>query len=543
MRQHRSSCRVLKSAFSYVRFSSSEQSKGDSLRRQTALAEEYAQKHSLQLDRELTFRDLGISAFTGKNKTEGALAAFIKACKSGRVKPGSALLVESLDRLSREQVRKALRQLLELIDDHGIEVHTLADDRVYGPGTQTEELIFSIIVMSRANEESERKSQRVGSAWRNKKASAANNLGIAITAKVPAWIHAEKGKRFQLIEKRAKAIRKIFSHSLDGLGAQLIAQYLNENHQSFTDTGNGWHKSYVEKILVNPASYGAFQPYHRLPNGKREKDGDLILDYFPAAIDFKTFKAVQEARKNRYRKRKGKSDAKINNLFAGLLTDTDLRLPMTFYWRGNELITDSYRFRKKPNRINYSIFEDAFLHFLDALDWRALQGGTETAELKTANSRLNKLLLDREKNQRMLDRLAMLLLADDEPPKTLLAQLKECEQKEQELIRKNEAFSAEIARLKSQHSLIADPAELRAALRNSNDLVTRVRLREEIRKRLSEIKMYFRFKPLIITDIEFVNGSKRQIVFWPKEQKGYVISAEAKRLLTQPLEKGVIYFY
>lgn len=152
-----------------------------------------------------------------------------------------------------------------------------------------------------------------------------------------------------------------------------------------------------------------------------------------------------------------------------------------------------------------------------------MQGGTETAELKTTNSFLNKLLLDRERNQRILDRLTLLLLADDEPPKTLLAQLKECEQKEQEFIRKNEAVSAEIARLKSQHSLIADPAELRAALRNSTDLVTRARLREEIRKRPSQINRYFRFKSLIITDIQFVNGSKRQVVFWPKEQKGYVI--------------------
>ena len=121
--------------------------------------------------------------------------------------------------------------------------------------------------------------------------------------------------------------------------------------------------------------------------------------------------------------------------------------------------------------------------------------------------------------------------------------MKECEQKEQELIRENEALSAEIARLKSQQRLIADPAELRAALRNSTDLVTRARLREEIRKRLSQINLYFRFMPLVIADIQFVNGSKRQVVFWPKEQKAYVIPAEAKELLTQPLEKGVIYLY
>jgi len=49
--------------------------------------------------------------------------------------------------------------------------------------------------------------------------------------------------------------------------------------------------------------------------------------------------------------------------------------------------------------------------------------------------------------------------------------------------------------------------------------------------------------PLIIADTQFVNGSKRQVVFWPKEQKAYFISAEAKELLTQPLEKRVIYLY
>ena len=81
------------------------------------------------------------------------------------------------------------------------------------------------------------------------------------------------------------------------------------------------------------------------------------------------------------------------------------------------------------------------------------------------------------------------------------------------------------------------------AIRNSTELVARARLREEIRKRLSQINLYFRFMPLIIADVQFVNGNKRQVVFRPKGQKAHVIPAEAKELLTQPLEKGVIYFY
>jgi len=40
----------MKQAYSYIRFSSELQTKGDSLRRQTQLAEDYALKHNLLLD-------------------------------------------------------------------------------------------------------------------------------------------------------------------------------------------------------------------------------------------------------------------------------------------------------------------------------------------------------------------------------------------------------------------------------------------------------------------------------------------------------------
>ena len=91
-------------AYSYLRFSTTEQLKGDSLRRQTQAARAYADTHGLDLDEALTFRDLGVSAFKGKNVAEGALGAFLQAVDAGRVPPGSWLLVENLDRLSRDKV-------------------------------------------------------------------------------------------------------------------------------------------------------------------------------------------------------------------------------------------------------------------------------------------------------------------------------------------------------------------------------------------------------------------------------------------------------
>lgn len=53
-------------AFSYLRFSTPEQQRGDSFRRQKELAERYAREHGLRLDPR-SFADLGVSAFRGAN--------------------------------------------------------------------------------------------------------------------------------------------------------------------------------------------------------------------------------------------------------------------------------------------------------------------------------------------------------------------------------------------------------------------------------------------------------------------------------------------
>src|SRR5262249_23834653 len=54
-------------AYSYLRFSTPEQAKGDSRRRQLAFAEEMAAELKVPLDDSLCLQDLGVSAFRGKN--------------------------------------------------------------------------------------------------------------------------------------------------------------------------------------------------------------------------------------------------------------------------------------------------------------------------------------------------------------------------------------------------------------------------------------------------------------------------------------------
>ncbi|MGN6099182.1 MAG: recombinase family protein [Bosea sp. (in: a-proteobacteria)] len=60
-------------AYSYLRFSTAEQGRGDSYRRQLELAENYCRQKGLDLDRTTTFEDLGVSAFSGKNRRNGLL--------------------------------------------------------------------------------------------------------------------------------------------------------------------------------------------------------------------------------------------------------------------------------------------------------------------------------------------------------------------------------------------------------------------------------------------------------------------------------------
>ncbi|MBE1425301.1 DNA invertase Pin-like site-specific DNA recombinase [Desulfomicrobium macestii] len=113
-------------AYSYVRFSTPDQMKGDSFRRQAEASRRYADENGLELDESLTFHDLGVSAFRGRNIEDGALGSFLDAVDQDRVKPGSYLLVESLDRLSRQSAYRAFRQFSAILDK-GVNIITLHD--------------------------------------------------------------------------------------------------------------------------------------------------------------------------------------------------------------------------------------------------------------------------------------------------------------------------------------------------------------------------------------------------------------------------------
>ena len=208
-------------AYSYLRFSTSHQMTGDSYRRQSTLAKQYAARHGLELDTGLTFEDLGISAFRGSNARSGALGAFLVAIDDGIVPAGSTLLVESLDRVSRQDPWDALLIFQQIVNS-GVTIITLQDKKIYSREEMRQNplrILESLFVMIRANEESETRSRRSLAVWANKRAHAAEK---PLTPTGPAWLRFNKqiGK-FEVIEERAEIVRRIFRMTLAGMNQQM----------------------------------------------------------------------------------------------------------------------------------------------------------------------------------------------------------------------------------------------------------------------------------------------------------------------------------
>lgn len=310
-------------AFSYLRFSTPQQLAGDSLRRQTQLANDYAAKNDLELDQKLTFKDLGLSGFHGDNEA-GALGAFLEAVRSGVVAKGSVLLVESLDRISRKTARKAVR-ILESIVDLGVDVVTLSDNQRYSADRLDSDpmsFLMSFLIFVRAHEESQTKSRRVAAAWHNKRA---HSNSKALTKQVPGWLNlAYPDKKpphcFAVNRERVGIVRRIFRLTLQGTGQDTVARTLNVEGVPVFGRGKQWHKSFIRKMLGSPAVVGVLIPHmaERREGRRKRTPLDPINGYYPAILPRQIFDRVTELLKSKNPRRGRHANGEISNLFGGL---------------------------------------------------------------------------------------------------------------------------------------------------------------------------------------------------------------------------------
>jgi DNA invertase Pin-like site-specific DNA recombinase len=303
--------------YSYLRFSSTSQADGDSVRRQTALRESWLKRHpDVRLDTSLTLVDAGVSGYRGKHRTEKrhALAQFLDLVERGRVPAGSFLIVENLDRLTREEPEVSIPLVMNLIRA-GVKVVQLAPtEMVYEPGMDFGKLMMMLWELARGHAESKRKSGLCGEAWMAKKEQARKDK-TPYGAQCPAWLELANGE-YRVKADAARAVRKIFEWSAAGLGALRILERLNGEGVPPIGKSGAWERSYVCKILRSRTVLGEYQPHKG--SRQRQPEGEPVPGFYPAVIGERLWNAAQAAAQARQR-RSGRPATAALNPFSGLL--------------------------------------------------------------------------------------------------------------------------------------------------------------------------------------------------------------------------------
>ena len=303
-------------AYSYIRFSTPKQAQGDSYRRQLQQAMDYCAEHNLQLD-DKTIDDFGTSAFRGANMSEGALGRFVDAVKHGEIEQGSYLLVESVDRLSRQAVEEALEQFLAIVRA-GIVIVTLSDKQVFRRGqVDFTKLIVSIVYMARANDESEMKSRRSRAAWSNGREQARKNNKVIANSRLPSWLTRD-GEQIVPIPERVAIVNEMFEMAKSGCGYEQIAKvFLEKGYKTFGKEAD-WRPAGIQAVIKSQAVIGVFQP-HVIENGHRVPADEPILGYYPTIVSPALFEEVQHLISKRNKHSGSYRKGTFNNLFSGVL--------------------------------------------------------------------------------------------------------------------------------------------------------------------------------------------------------------------------------
>lgn len=314
--------------YSYIRFSSADQSTGDSLRRQTEAARRYAAANGLELDESLTMRDLGRSAYAGHHVTEGALGEFLTACDKGLVPPGSVLVVEAVDRLTRLDHLDAvtlLGRLLKHADLHVVQLNRTFTNEIVRHDMGA---IFTLIgAITLGHQESQQKSHRVGAAWEQKR-KAAKETGKKLTNRAPAWLSPTL-TGFEPIPERVTIILDIFERFNRGESQDSITQGLNQNKVAVWGRGIRWNRSYIAKIIRSESVVGVLKMGRKRKVDVTRTIVESVPDYYPAIVDPELF---EEA--NRRLKAGTLGRAPSKNPLQGLLKCPHCNGSITREWKG-----------------------------------------------------------------------------------------------------------------------------------------------------------------------------------------------------------------
>lgn len=288
---------VSKLAYSYRRYSSSGQRDGSSLERQLEMAQDVCN------DKGWTLVDLppdaGLSGYKGINRIKGTLGTFLGKVRAGQVQRGSVIIIEKMDRFSRNEIDLVIPDFLSLLQS-GIEIYSCADRTHYtladirrNPMT----LNYAVMAMAMANDYSKSLGDRITRSVDIRLSKCQQGLKMDLGPWNPRWVdfvgeHKQPGE-FRL-NAHAESIRRIVREYLAGESMYSIAKGLIRDNVP-TLAGGKWAQGTIGHLLGNGTL-----------TGDVELKGQLLKGYFPAVITEKEHRRLQ-AKLNENKARRGGS--------------------------------------------------------------------------------------------------------------------------------------------------------------------------------------------------------------------------------------------
>ena len=522
---------------SYIRFSTLDQAKGHSEERQSQAAEEWAAEKGLTLK---TYMDKGVSGHSGANRKRGALSILLAEIRAGKIPSGSYLVIENIDRLTREHPLDSI-EIVKQILAAGVRIVILRTKVEYTEeslrGDQGQ-LLGLVLELGRACGESDRKSDLISKAWLKKRKMAAETKE-PIGNFAPGWLRCEgvKGcRRYVVVEERAKLVQEIFEMSANGKGQYVIAKELNGLKVPCWRGGKFWRSSFVNRILNDRAVLGEFHPCTYVPKvGKdgekrmvQQRVGEPIAGYYPVIIDAELWQ------RSRPRKPRAKGDFSkvVSNLFVGIAYEADTGAKITYMTnlpkdgvRHGYFVADA-----TGTRWPYNVTEYAILTTLAELDWRAISGEGRPMEERLLTSRVAELELQLQTLETALENLTKSLSI--KVLKSIVDKIEETEL-EIETVGK-ELGQARRALASFQNSSVQmDGFKLPESAFDPYARDARLPLRAEIARRVERIELHRKTKagkqpyaPFNVT-IRFANGVYRWIRITPRYKQRPLVSAAA----------------
>lgn len=260
----------------YTRISKTSQQEGSGIDEQLSRIESYIKSKPEQFhDEPQHWQDIGLSAFKNKNIIDGQLAEFIQQVEEGSIGEGHALVIYSLDRLSRRSSwdEDTIQKLVKA----GVDIHDVSTPVVLKHDDPFSKIIMELIVQ-RGNNESKIKSERSTSGWAKRLKDTIEN-GKVFTKQLPRWLAADENNNYIVIPEQAEIIKRIFREYTNGMSSTMIARRLNdEGLKSFS--GSKWWHNTITNLIKDERLRGYFI---------RTVDSTKIPDIYPAIIDGELF--------------------------------------------------------------------------------------------------------------------------------------------------------------------------------------------------------------------------------------------------------------